>query len=99
MNGKIASMKATKEVPVLVRNEVQDIGISNVPNIMIFQSLERHIYVTVYDLSEPWGISLSKYTITPKKTTQMFLHSVVLLLDRIYRTDRVFTRKKLQGQW
>ena len=96
MNGKIASMKATKEVPVLVRNEDQDIGISDVPDIMTSQSLERHIYVTVYDLIEPRGIRLSKYTITPKKITQMFLHSAVLLLDRIYHKDRFFTRNTLQ---
>ena len=51
MYGKIASMKATKEVPVLVRNEDQDIGISDLPDIKTFQSSERHIYVTLYDLS------------------------------------------------
>ena len=45
-------MKVTKGVLVLVRNEVQDIGTSDVPDIKTFQSSEWHIDVTAYDLSE-----------------------------------------------
>ena len=91
-------MKATKGMPVLVRNEEQDIGTSDVRNKNIFQILERYTYITAYDFSEPWGISLSQATKTLKNTTQKFLRSVILPLARRYRTDRVFTRKTLQGK-
>ena len=45
-------MKVTKEEPVIVRNEGQDIGTLNVPEIKNFQISYRHKYVTAYDLSE-----------------------------------------------
>ena len=36
---------------------------------------------------------------TLKKTTQRFLRSAVLPLVRKYRTDRMFSRKTLLGEW
>ena len=91
-------MKVTKEEPVIVRNEGQDIGTLNVPEIKNFQISYRHKYVTAYDLSEIWGIVLAQATRTIKKTNQKFLRSAVLMLARRYRTDIVFTRNSLQGQ-
>ena len=84
-------MKVTKEFLVLVRNEEQDIETSDVPDLKTFQSSERHTYDTAYGLIEQWGISLSQATITLKKTMQKFLCSTVIMLARIYRTDRVLT--------
>ena len=52
MNWKIASMKLTKEVPVLVRNEEKYIGTSDITDIKTFQSSERHTDVFTYDFSE-----------------------------------------------
>ena len=46
------SLKVTKEVPVIVRNEEQYIGTSDVPDIKTFQISERHTDVTAYDFSE-----------------------------------------------
>ena len=99
MNRRIASMKVTKEVPVLVSNEEQYIGTSDVPYLKTFQISECHTDVTAYALSERWVISLAQATITLKKTTQKFLRIAVLPLASRYRTDRLFTRKTLQGQW
>ena len=59
----------TKEVTVLVRNEEIDIGTSDVTDIKTFRRLERHIYVTAYDISEQRGVRLTQYTITLKNTT------------------------------
>ena len=74
MNRKIASMKATKGMPVLVRNEEQDIGTSDVRNKNIFQILERYTYITAYDFSEPWGISLSQATKTQYSSIILFFY-------------------------
>ena len=90
-NRKIVSLKATKEVLVIVRKKERDIGTSDVPDLKTFQSSEHHTDVSAYDLSERWGISLSQATITLKKTMQKFLCSTVIPLARIYRTDRVLT--------
>ena len=87
----------TKEVPVLLRIEDIYIGNSYVPDIKTFQCSERHIYITVYYLSEKWGMIISQYTIKINKTTQKFLRSSVIPLDRRYHTDRLFTTKTLQG--
>ena len=76
-----------------------DPGKSDVPITHTFQSYDRHSDVTAQDLSERWGISISTAANTSKKTTQNFLCSAVLPLSRIYRMDRVFTRKTLQGYW
>ena len=55
--------------------------------------------VTSQDLSKSWGISVPTATKTLKKTTPKFLHSAVLPLSRIYRTDQLFSRKTLLGDW
>jgi len=43
--------------------------------------------------------SLKAATTTLRKTTQRFLRSAILPLSRRYRTDMMFERKTLQGQW
>ena len=98
-NSEIASMKLTKEVLVIVRNEEIDIGTTDVPDLNTFQISEHQTDVIVYYLIEQWYISLSQYTRTIKNNIQKFLCSTILLLSSRYRTDRVFTRKTLQGQW
>ena len=76
-----------------------DLGKSDVPYTHAFQSSDRNTDVTAQDLSERWGISVPAATKTLKKTTQKFLRSAVLPLSRRYRTDRVFIRKTLLGDW
>ena len=97
----IASMKVVKTISNEEKLERPDVdpGKSDVPLVNTFESSERHSDVSPQDLSERWGISLAQATITLKKTTQRFLRSAVLPLSRRYRTDRVFTRKTLRGDW
>ena len=91
-------MKVTKEVPMLVRNEQIYIGTSDVLDLKNFQRSEHRIDVTTFYFSNIWGISLAQATITLKYTAHKFLRGAVILLDCRCRTDRVFTRKTLQGQ-
>ena len=93
---KISSMH-TK--PELFRDENIDPGSTDAPNPNTFVSNSRHSDVTAHDLSERWSISLKAATNTLKKTTQRFLRSAVLPLSRRYRTDMMFERKTLRGQW
>ena len=93
---KISSMH-TK--PELFKDENIDSGSTDAPNPNTFVSNSRHSDVTAHDLSERWSISLKAATNTLKKTTQRFLHSAVLPLSRRYRTDMMFERKTLRGQW
>ena len=72
---------------------------SDVPFTHAFHSSDRHTDVTAQDISERWGISVPTATKTLKKTTQKFLRSAVLPLCRRYRTDQVFSRKTLLGDW
>ena len=95
MNRRIASIK---KLEPLVRADI-DSGTSDVPTTHVFQSSERHTDVSARDLSQRWGISISAAHKTLNKTTQKFLRSAVLPLSRRYRTDRVFSRKTLLGDW
>ena len=72
---------------------------SDMPITHAFQSSDHHTNVTAQDLSERWGISVPAATETLKKTTQKFLRTAVLPLSKRYRTDRVFSRKTLLGDW
>ena len=72
---------------------------SDVPFTHAFQSSDRHTDVTTQDISERWGICVPSATKTLKKTNQKFLRSAVLPLSIRYRTDRVFSRKTLLGDW
>ena len=83
----------------LQRNEDIDPGLTDVPTPSTFQSQSRHSDVSPQELSERWGISLKAATNTLRKTTQRFLRSAVLPLSRRYRTDMMFERKTLRGQW
>ena len=94
MNRRIASLSSLQ----LVKPSI-DPGNSDVPIRNAFQSSTRHTDVTPEDLSERWGISIPTAARTLKKTTQNFLRSAVLPLSRRYRTDRVFSRKTLRGDW
>jgi len=64
-----------------------------------FSSSKRHSDITPQELSSKWGISIPTAIKTLKNTTQRFLRSAILPLDRRYRTDRLFSRKTLQVQW
>ena len=94
INRKISSLKRLE----LGKTSI-DPGKSDVTITHTFQSSDRHSDVKAQDLSERWGISISTAANTLKKTTQKFLRIDVLPLSRIYRTDRVFTRKILRGDW
>ena len=94
INRKILSLKRLK----LGKPSI-DPGKSDVPITHTFQSSDRHSDVTAKDPSEHWGMIISTAANTLHKTTQKFLHIAVLLLSRIYRTDQVFTRKTLRGDW
>ena len=101
INRKIASMNVTQSLPAprkLERTKL-DPGTSDVPLINTFESSARHTDVSPQEVSERWGISIATATNTLKNTTQKFLRSAVLPLSRRYRTDRVFTRKTLSGDW
>ena len=80
-------------MPVLVRKEELDVRNSNVPYLKTFQKPDRHSDITTHDLSEQWGINLSQYNRTIKKTTQKFLRRAVISLSRRYRTEIVFYKK------
>ena len=99
INRQIASMKMTLPQDQPLTRQSVDPGKSDVPIPNSFTSSNRHSDVTPQDLSERWGISILAATKTLKKTTQQFLRSAVLPLARRYRTDRVFTRKTLLGDW
>ena len=83
----------------LQRNESIDPGLTDVPTLSTFQSKGRHSDVSPQQLSERWGISLKAATATLRKTTQRFMRSAILPLSRRYRTDMMFERKTLRGQW
>ena len=92
MQRRISAMKLT-------RNDDIDVGTSDVPPTSSFHSSSRHSDVSPEALSEKWCISLKAASNTLKNTTQRFLQSAVLPLSRRYRTDMMFERKTLRGQW
>ena len=63
------------------------------------QSKGRHTDVSAEDLSSRWYISVAQAAKTLKNTTQRFLHSAILPLSRRYRSDWMFRRKILAGDW
>eukprot|EP00957_Ditylum_brightwellii_P185341 14112565-Ditylum_brightwellii.AAC.1 len=83
--------------PMLKRST--DLRETDILSMRTFQSTDRHTDVSPEDLSKQWHISVSQAMKMLCKTTQKFLRSAILLLARRYCTDRVFTRKTLQGQW
>ena len=83
----------------LTRDEDIDTGATDVTLPSTFQSSERHTDVSPQALSERWGIGIGAATKTLSKTTQKFLRSAVLPLSRRYRTDMMFQRKTLLGEW
>ena len=72
---------------------------TDVPLMSSFASFDQHSDITLRNLSKDWGISTNTAAQTLKKTTQKFLRSAILLLERRYRIDRVFTRKTLSDTW
>ena len=76
-----------------------DLGSSNMHRINTFQSSNRHTDVSPQDLSGRCGISIKTTINTLTKTTQKFLRNAVLPLSQRYRTDKVFQRKTLAGDW
>ena len=83
----------------LLRDDTTDTGTTDVPDTNAFHSSGRHSDVSPDSLSEKWCISLKAATNTLNKTTQRFLRSAVPPLSRRYRTDMMFERKTLRGQW
>ena len=98
MQRRICGMSTLSEKP-LERNEEIDTGKTDVPITHTFVSSDRHSDVSPQQLSERWGIGLKAAKETLRKTTQRFLRSAVLPLSRRYRTDMMFERKTLRGQW
>ena len=99
---RICSMSKIPESKIpktLTRDNNIDPGQTDAAIPSTFQSSDRHSDVTPQSLSERWGISLAAASKTLKKTTQRFTRSAVLPLGRRYRTDRMFTRKTLSGDW
>ena len=102
---KISSLTQIKPVnkespaKLLQRDPSIDPGKTDAQELYTFQSSARHTDVSPQQLSERWGVSLTTASKTLKKTTQKFLRSAILPLSRRYRTDRVFTRKTLSGDW
>lgn len=90
----ISTVKITS-VPVRRVSAVQQ----DVPAAKTFHSKERHSDVSPENLSERWGISLHAAKETLKRTTQRILRSAVLPLARRYRADRMFKKKRLDGEW
>ena len=82
-----------------MRDNQLDSGKSNVPASNTFSRSEEHSNVTPQDLSEIWGISLSIAFMLLHITTQKFLCSSILKLAIRYRTDQVFARNTLLGEW
>ena len=94
INRKLYSLKRLE----LVKPSIYP-GKSDVPITHAFKISDRHLDVTAQDLSERRGISIPNAAKKIKKTTQKFRHIAVLPLSRRYRTNRVFTRETLQGDW
>lgn len=102
MHRRICSMKLSLQKnpdQSLTRNEDIDTGATDIPPTHTFVSSDRHSDVSAEQLSERWGIGIKAAKETLKKTTQRFLRSAVLPLSRRYRTDMMFERKTLRGQW
>ena len=84
----ISDIELGNDIPKL--EKIIDIGKYDVPQLKIFESKSCHNNVTPGDLSERWIISIKQATETLKKTTQRFICSSVLPLDRRYPLDRIF---------
>ena len=74
-------------------------GETDVKTVPTFQSKSRHTDISAEDLSSRWYISVAQATKTLKNTTQRFLRSAILPLSRRYRSDRMYRRKILAGDW
>jgi hypothetical protein len=71
---------------------------ADMPGYKTFRSNERHSAVTPEILSERWSIGLAQAKQTIKVTTQRGVRSAILPLSRRYRTDRMYSQKRLRGQ-
>ena len=98
---KISSMKILPATSsnLLTRDESINTGITDVPIPSTFQSSDRHSDISPQELSERWGIGLNTASQTLKRTTQRFMRSAILPLARRYRSDRMFSRTTLLGDW
>ena len=97
---KVTISEPEVKVPrFLVLGNQLDTGKSDVTDSNTFSSSEGKFNVTPQDLSERWGISLSIASMPLQNTTQKFLCIAILTLARRYRTDQLFTRNTLLGEW
>ena len=63
----------------------------------MFQSKNRHTYVSDKNISDRWFISLKAGQKTLKNTTQKFLRSALLPLSHRYRTDMMYVKIPVYG--
>jgi hypothetical protein len=63
-----------------------------------FLSGKRHSNTTAEDLSEVWNISVGQAQLTLDNTTQNHVRSAIMPLSRRYRTDRMFSPKRILGE-
>ena len=91
----IASVKVTSAA----KAKISAISLYYVPTPRTFTSKERHLAVTLTELSERWLISLAQSTATLKSTTQNIVRSAVLPLGRRYKADHLYHLLRLPGDW
>ena len=63
-----------------------------------FISTKRHSNTTPEDLSEVWNISVEHAKMTLDATTQHHVRSAIMPLSRRYRSDRMYSVKRLTGE-
>ena len=91
----IASVKVTSAA----KAKISAISLYYVPTPRTFTSKERHLAVTLTELSERWLISLAQSTATLKSTTQNIVRSAVLPLGRRYKDDQLYHIPCLPEDW
>ena len=69
----------------------------HVPERRTFVDSARHLKATAESLAELWHIGLNKAKQTLRATTQRGTRSAILRLSRRYRSDRMYSIKRLQG--
>lgn len=62
-------------------------------------SSDRHSKVTAEGLAEKFGIGIYRARATMRATLQRGLRSAILPLARRYRSDRIFSQKRLMGRF
>ena len=74
-----------KDEATVKRDTSIDHSKSDVTELNVFQSSDRHTDVTPQQLSQRWGISVETAVKTLRQTTQKFVRCAILPLSRRYR--------------